>query len=104
SVKDYNFDSHWFARDSEGENRDLTDFDYPLQKPPQTFRILIVGNSRVVTAPRVPPDDTLGKQDLNQHDFQSARVDTFGKRLEFLLNSEAALDDVPEHFEVLVLG
>ena len=106
SVKDYHFDSHWSARDKKNEYRELTDFDYPVQKPVKTFRILIVGNSRLVTAPAVPPDESpiALYQNLDEYDFRSSRVNTFPKQLEFLLNSEASLEDVPEHFEVLTLG
>ncbi len=105
SVKDDHYAEHWSARDPAGVNRELTDFDYPTQKPPKTFRILIVGTSRVVTAPRVLSDEELEKHAaVTNQDFRSLRLDTFAKRLELLLNTEAALEGVSEHFEVLVLG
>jgi hypothetical protein len=105
SVKDYNFGAHWADRDPEGESG-LTDFEYPDNKPAKTFRILIVGASRVVTAPAVPLDDAGNEivYNLDEHDFRSPRTYTFAKKLEFLLNTEAALDDVSEHFEVLTLA
>jgi len=104
SVKDYNFGAHWTDRDLGGQAS--SDFEYPPHKPAKTFRILIVGASRVVTAPAVPLDEDENEiaTDLNQHDFHAPRTYTFAKQLEFLLNTEAALDDVSEHFEVLTLA
>jgi hypothetical protein len=109
SVKDYNFGAHW------AERAPSSDFEYPKKKPAKTFRILIVGNSRVVTAPVVPFDDVgneivyppvagQGDDPLTHHDGLSPRSNIFAKKLELLLNSEAALDDVSEHFEVLTWG
>jgi hypothetical protein len=106
SVKDYNFGAHWAERDLDGNYRELTDFEYPVKKPAKTFRILIVGNSRVITAPPVFFDDTDKEisNDLDQHDYHSPRTNTFPKQLERFLNTEAALDDISENFEVMVLG
>jgi hypothetical protein len=106
SVKDYDFGAHWQERNPP------YDWEYPRNKPPQTFRIFIVGASRVITAPAVPFDDAgneivypaQGDDPLTHHDNVSPRTNTFPKQLEFLLNTEAALNDVSEHFEVLALG
>ena len=108
SVKDYNFGYYWMERNPP------YDWQYPTNKPPQTFRILIVGESRVVTAPAVPFDDfgneiiVPGTKDdgdrMDVHEICSPRMNTFPKQLEFLLNTEAALNDVSEHFEVMELG
>ena len=105
SIKDYNFDKHWFSEASRGAGV-LNDFDYPTKKPPKTFRILIVTSSRGFIAPVVPLDveaNEVTVKNMDQYD-ESPRVDTFPKKLEFLLNTEAALDGISEHFEVLVLG
>jgi hypothetical protein len=104
SVKDYDFGARWTDRDA--GDQASTDFEYPANKPPKTFRILIVGASRVVTAPAVPLDDSGNEipYNLDQHDFHSPRTNTFPKQLEIFLNTEAALDDISEHFEVLTLA
>jgi len=106
SVKDYNFGDSWLARSQGNSMSGLTDFEYPFAKPSKTFRILIVGNSRIVTAPAIPLDDNGNEIPLNldDHDLHSSRGNTFSKKLEFILNSEAALDDISEHFEVMALG
>ncbi len=45
-VKDYNFTDNWRARSKqETDLKTPTDFDYPLEKPSKTFRILMVGES-----------------------------------------------------------
>ena len=66
----------------------LMDFEYPFKKPPKTYRILIVGDSHLF------------------HDYHAVtdtqnRMELTAKRLEFMLNTEASLDDVPIHFEIL---
>jgi hypothetical protein len=106
SVKDDHFSEYWFSRDPAGPIRQLTDFEYPASKPPQTFRILVVGTSRVVTAPTAMTDEGPKKNSasMDNYDFHSLRLHTFAKRLEFLLNTQAALDGVSQHFQVLELG
>jgi hypothetical protein len=106
SIKDYNFDKQWFAGFDRGPAA-LNDFDYPAKKPAKTFRILIIGTSRVLYAPAVPLDvdgNEVAFPNRDEYDTNTPRVVTFPKKLEFLLNSEAALDGISEHFEVLVLG
>jgi sugar lactone lactonase YvrE len=106
SVKDYEFDKYWGARSNSDVLGSLADFNYPSQKPPKTFRILIVGNSRVVTAPVIVPD--AGKPgvpyDGNGQGVNSLRTNTFPKQLEFILNTQASLQGCEDHFEVLTLG
>jgi hypothetical protein len=69
----------------------LMDFEYPFKKPAKTYRILIVGDSHLY------------------HDYHTGvdtqnRMELTAKRLEFMLNTEAALDNVPFHFEILTLA
>jgi hypothetical protein len=90
SIKGYDYSKHWYGVYP-------NDFDYPAAKPPKTFRILVMGDSRVVTSPRV--DDT----DL-QKSIPSLMTDTYAKQLEFLLNMEAAENNVDTHYEVLILS
>lgn len=73
----------------------LTDLMYPMKKPAQTFRILMVGDSHsgeIHTLPfkERPPDGY-------------PRQATVYKQMELELNELAALEDVPLHFEVLNL-
>jgi WD40 repeat protein len=69
----------------------LMDFEYPFKKPLNTYRILIVGSS------------LLFHNYHFGHDTEN-RMELTAKRLEFMLNTEAALDDVPLHFEILTLA
>ncbi|HTC21506.1 MAG TPA: hypothetical protein VK859_11705, partial [bacterium] len=106
-LKDYDFESLWKARSvsDDGPHHPLTDFSYPPSKPAKTFRILVVGSSREVTAPSIPLNG--GKPlDYNVSDqsMNSLRTDTFPKQLEFFLNTQAALEGVDSHFEVLTLA
>src|SRR6185369_16234575 len=88
SVKDYDFGSSWPAEP-------VIDFNYPAIKPPKTYRILMVGDSRLVTCPTV----------IDQVNYTpSQRINTAAKQLEFILNTEAALHNVDTRFEVLMLG
>ncbi|HEV2354820.1 MAG TPA: hypothetical protein VGR89_11280, partial [Puia sp.] len=90
-FKDYNFE-HLFSGDTDDGPKGLTDFDYPLTKPPQTFRILIVSNSI--------PNWT--HEVNNNNSMETKRLLTFPKKMELFLNTQAALNDIPIHFEVLV--
>ncbi len=107
SVKDYDFDKWWKSYSRYGEPTPLTyltDFEYPAAKPPRTFRILLVGESRVLTAPAlVPGASPSGFNELHWTQ-DTLRTDTFPKKLELGLNTEASLRDGPVHFEVLVLS
>jgi len=94
SVKDYDFDSTWYSTDSP------LDFRYPVKKPPKTFRILMLGDSRLVNAPTLAEKE--GKDPAWKG--ESLRIYTIPKRLELILNTEAALRGSDIHFEVLMLG
>jgi DNA-binding beta-propeller fold protein YncE len=99
SVKDYDFKESWGARNKSEVSKVISDFNYPDKKPPKTFRILITGNSMLVTAPLAFSD-----KDAAGHDGSSYMSHTFAKQMEFLLNLQASLKGVSEHYEVLTLG
>ncbi len=98
SLRDYRFDKYkdtdfvWDRRTAGG----ITDFDFPAAKPPNTFRILIVGDSHTV--------HTNSDEYKKRWDWGYNRMETFPKRLEQMLNTWGALEDVPVHFQVLSLG
>ena len=97
SVKDYDFEKWWSAfKDNDNH---LTDFDYPAKKPARTFRILAIGTSRNSTAVPIPSDP---KANIDES-IETDRTLTFSKRLELILNTEAALRNLNIHFEVLNL-
>ncbi len=100
SVKDYQFDTYATARSA---NSDLSDYNYPAAKPKKTFRILIYGDSRVVTAPQMFPS-TVKKEFIPESNFEGLKANILSKQLEFNLNAQAALKGVDEHFEVLTEG
>lgn len=108
SVKDYDFDKWWKTysnyNDVSPKGGFLCDFDYPTVKPPKTFRILVVGESRVLTAPVVDSDARLPSFNEYQWTMGTIRTNTFPKQLELLLNTEGILQDSETRFEVLVLG
>jgi hypothetical protein len=93
SFKDYYFEKYRDLHDL--STHGLNDFDYPTAKPPHTFRILIVGNSLSFST---------GTTDHNRWGWGFNRMETMPKRLELLLNTEAAMDDCPENFEVMDIG
>jgi hypothetical protein len=99
SVKDYRLEDSWTASittDSVGSNRAM-DYYYPPEKPANTFRILLPGDSRTYIAPRVIPGSLY---DLSWF-YGAPRSDTMAKQLELFLNTEAAARGVKTHFEVL---
>ena len=82
---------------SESINPDyLTDFRYPAAKPSRTFRILMIGDSRTF---HFYPEEVARKGWENYNRFA-----VLPKRLEESLNTLAALEDLPVHFEVLHHG
>jgi hypothetical protein len=88
SLRDLNLDNR-----GPGNSKGLTDFEYPLVKPPHVFRILVLGDSHAiftVSPDKCPRDDNF--------------MYTLNKKLEFNLNTMAALEDSPMRFEVLSLG
>lgn len=91
-VKDYRF--HDFREAAVANPNGLEDFDYPMKKPPGTFRILMVGDSRVNFS-FDPPYRT--------QDFEVERMETMPKRLELMLNTIGALENSRLRYEVLTL-
>jgi len=101
SVKDYQFDAFATAR---SVNQDLlTDYNYPAAKPKKTFRILVYGDSRIVTSPQMF-QSSVKKETIPESNLEGMRFNTLSKQLEFNLNAQAALKGVDEHFEVLTEG
>jgi hypothetical protein len=88
SVKDYDFPALWNADQG-------PDFNYATTKPKNTYRILVVGDSRLLRAPEVVSKESW---------TPSYRNSTYPKKLELLLNTEAALQNVDTHYEVLMWG
>ncbi len=72
----------------------MVDYDYPAPKPPNTFRILMVGDSQVM--------DSFAADKKKRNWTHNNLMYTLSKRLELSLNTLASLEDVPTHFEVLV--
>ncbi len=72
----------------------LTDFDYPFSKPPGVYRILLVGDSHIMTIAGQGPTLSVFK----------ANMETLAKRMELMLNTLAAMEDLPTRFEVLTDG
>lgn len=107
SIKDYDFEKLWnVANVQEESDHRLTDFRYPTEKPPRTFRILVSGSSMVMMSPEIIPG--VRSKDPNfQAAYQASRAirtDLFAKKLELLLNAQSTLHGSNVHFEVLVLG
>jgi hypothetical protein len=100
SVKDYKFDAYVGARSG---LPNLTDFNYPKLKPKNTFRILIYGDSRIVSGPAELYSTLTNYTNANFPDG-GFRVYTFPKLLERMLNVQASLCGWDKHFEVLVWG
>jgi hypothetical protein len=103
SIKDYNFEQQKYSADP-------YDFNYPEVKPPNTFRILVLSDSRMVRSTTYIPGLT-SVEDQKKGEFgdvlyekfvHSLRINTFSKQLEFMLNREAALKGSPIHYEVLM--
>ncbi len=89
SLKDYNFQDQ-LPGDSSGN---ITDFAYPEKKPSETFRILVVGNSLSYS---------LTFQDQRNGNY--LRSLSFPKQLELMLNTHAAMENVPLNYEVISVG
>lgn len=71
------------------------EFTYPKKKPYKTFRILLCGRSAIYFQIDKSWD---GKEKTN---YTTNIMMLVSKKLELLLNTQAALNDVPVHFEVL---
>lgn len=89
-VKDYRFGE---LRDKTTTANGLVDFDYPAKKSAGTFRILMVGDSRVNYFFEAPGGGWPAGQ----------RMETAPKRLELMLNTLAALEGSRTRYEVLTL-
>ncbi len=70
-------------------------FNYPINKPFRTFRILVVGRSYPCLQVNSLYDDK-GNDSSTEN-----TMTTFPNKLELELNTQAAWDDVPIHFEVM---
>lgn len=74
--------------------------DSPAPKPPQTFRILIVGDSRSLMIVGHHFQTSYNVKDYGNYPSQVR----FSKRLEAELNALAAIEDAPLNFEVINMG
>jgi hypothetical protein len=74
-------------------SKGLPDFEYPTAKPPRVFRIMTVGDSRAfhISSPTQSPAD---------HNLMF----TLSKKMEWNLNTIAALADSPTRYEVITYG
>jgi len=100
SVVDDNFSNTQMLSSTTVRHGELSDFNYREKKPRDTYRILMMGDSRTALAIR----DTADIGDKAEKGTGSYRIDTIPKQLEMFLNSEATLRDIPTHFEVLTLS
>ncbi len=77
----------------------MTEFEYPYEKPKGTTRIMLAGRSVIYWG-------------VNDHQFEQKNpaaedgniMITLAKKVELTLNTQAALNDVPGHFEVFNAG
>ena len=90
SWVDRDFDQYKSAPSLNKEG--LSDFTYSYAKPKGTFRLLVVGDSHTLFGREV---------DGRGWGYDYNRTQTFPKKLELFLNSEAALQDSASHFQVL---
>ena len=98
SLRDYDYVEH---RDPESKivvdvnvnPNGLVDYSYPDTKPPHTFRVLVLADSRAMF------ED--GENFKKRWPWGYNAQDNYPKKLEFLLNGLGALEDVPTHFQVL---
>ncbi len=88
------------VRDLHVENVFDMDFDYPVKKPKNTFRILAIGGSRNCVVYPIP-DDPAKHLDEDLVPGGNTMQKTFCKQLEFKLNLEASFQDNKLHYEVL---
>jgi len=77
-------------------NGDMGTIEPPFHKPPHTFRILLVGDSRSAMMVGYQFPTTFNTHTGGQYPPEV----TFTRRLELELNTLAALDDAPVKFEV----
>jgi hypothetical protein len=96
-VNDYAYDTTWLSKIDGLGSGSAMDYDWPDEKPKNTFRILLAGDSRTYIAPRVMDDSTY---DLDWF-YDAPRTDTMAKQMERYLNTEAAIKGVKTHYQVL---
>jgi hypothetical protein len=96
-VNDYSYDATWLSKVDGVGSGSAMDYDWPDEKPKDTYRILLAGDSRTYIAPRVIADS---KYDLDWF-YDAPRTDTMAKQMERYLNTEAALKGVKTHYQVL---
>ncbi|HVZ80841.1 MAG TPA: hypothetical protein VHE12_08590 [bacterium] len=101
SFKDYDFGPYWKSFTNSEPGTVVMDYLYPPQKPKNTFRILLAGDSRTYVGPRNVPGPPYDFNLTYQAFLGTFRNDTMGKQLEFFLNTEAALRGISTRFEVL---
>jgi hypothetical protein len=91
-VKDYRFAelSDKAAESSGG----LIDFEYPPQKPPRTFRILMIGDSHI---------NFFFEPGYRKERFTPQKIEGMPKRLELMLNTLGAMENSRTRYEVLTL-
>jgi sugar lactone lactonase YvrE len=76
--------------------------EYPARKPPKTFRILLVGDSRTNLVAGYAFKQTWNTQPVGRTTPPPNQL-TISKRMEMELNTLAALDDQPFNYEVFNL-
>ena len=91
ALRDRDWDPNKNAEAENGEG--LTDFKYAPQKPKRTFRILVVGDSRVFFG----SEAERGKR----WPWGTNRFETSSKRLEQYLNALSSLNGNGLHYEVI---
>jgi DNA-binding beta-propeller fold protein YncE len=101
SLKDYDFGPYWKSATNSEPSGVAMDFSYPAKKPSGTYRILLAGDSRTYIGPRNVPGPPYDFDATYLAFLGTLRMDTMGKQLELFLNTEAALQGVKTHYEVL---
>jgi hypothetical protein len=79
----------------------LDEPEYPAKKPPHTFRILLVGDSRTSFIDPYTFNTTWNVQMKDRGAERPPHLLTISKHMELELNTLAALEDKPLNFEVL---
>ena len=85
---------------SERNTNGLDEPEYPAQKPPRTFRILLVGDSRTSYIDPYSFNTTWNVQMRYRTERPPHQI-TMSKRMELELNTLASIEDQPMNFEVL---
>jgi len=100
SLRDYDyFETRRVVTPSSGfpdPFQDLRDYRYPERKAPHTFRLMMLGDSRIFFGS--------GNDQGKIWPWGFHIQDDFPKQMEAFLNLMGALEDVPEKYEVLSVG